>query len=556
MHPRWHLLYVLLNFVARVAFTSAQCTIGYTGPDPSLWCTCNAGYTGRNFIAPYSVTACGRFMALKLTVRSFVSVVNKNNAAVGTLPTYNPSGGPNGKGHVSFNRLASQIISGGAWNCNVLSNGGFTFVAVLRPTTSIVLNNVIFAGGNAADTDYIRVRVQGTSSIQFSFIHGGSTFASIVAAANSLKLNTWVTVVMMYYASNYNTQVYINGALSNLQNNGNQLRNQAMTYTYVANKPGATFWNGDMAGLFVVDELLSLSAATEVATSMSFGVDLTNTQCPSGPTCTECPAGSYKITANNDACTNCPASTTSPIGSTSSVACITASSCDAGYTGPDGGPCAACVAGKYKAATGSAACTNCGPGTYSSTLAATAAAACLACAAGTTSPAASTSSAACIFPPCNPGYTGPDGICSTCVAGTYKVGTGSAACMPCVAGTYSTIPAATAETACLACGGNSDAPIQSSTATACTCNAGYSGAHGGVCTPCAAGTYKVGTGSAACTSCPAFSGMACAPCTLSTLCVCTGYTGEACTACVSASAPASMSVSACVCGPGQYDASA
>ena len=37
-------------------------------------------------------------------------------------------------------------------------------------------------------------------------------------------------------------------------------------------------------------------------------------------------------------------------------------------------------------------------------------------------------------------------------------------------------------------------------------------------------------------------------------CVCTGYTGGTCTGCVSISAPASTSISACVCGPGQYDA--
>ena len=37
-------------------------------------------------------------------------------------------------------------------------------------------------------------------------------------------------------------------------------------------------------------------------------------------------------------------------------------------------------------------------------------------------------------------------------------------------------------------------------------------------------------------------------------CMCTGYTGDVCTACVSASPPASTDASACVCGPGQYDA--
>ena len=38
-------------------------------------------------------------------------------------------------------------------------------------------------------------------------------------------------------------------------------------------------------------------------------------------------------------------------------------------------------------------------------------------------------------------------------------------------------------------------------------------------------------------------------------CICTTYTGDVCTSCMSASPPASTDVSACVCGPGQYDSS-
>jgi hypothetical protein len=71
-----------------------------------------------------------------------------------------------------------------------------------------------------------------------------------------------------------------------------------------------------------------------------------------------------------------------------SVAC----QCDPGYTGPDGGSCAACQAGTYKVETGAAACTSCP--TF------------------TTSPAASTAVAACVNAKCGAGYTGPDGACA------------------------------------------------------------------------------------------------------------------------------------------------
>ena len=291
-----------------------------------------------------------------------------------------------------------------------------------------------------------------------------------------------------------------------------------------------------------------------------------------GSTCTPCSVGKYKDVTGSAACTDCGSGTYSTTNAvTSAAGCLTCPTnsgasctgcsaaagctCNIGYTGPDGGVCSACAAGTYKDITGSVACTDCGAGTYSTTKAAAVATACLACPVGTNSPAVSTSSAACINSACNAGYTGTDGICSTCIAGTYKVGMGSAACTSCVTGTYSTTPAATAETACLSCPVNSNSPSQSSTVTACTCNAGYSGPNGGVCDPCASGTYKDTVGPATCMSCPSFFGDLCMSCVSTAMCVCTVYTGQTCTECVSGSAPASLNSDDCVCGPGQYDES-
>ena len=70
-------------------------------------------------------------------------------------------------------------------------------------------------------------------------------------------------------------------------------------------------------------------------------------------------------------------------GSDSSAECR----CNAGYAGSNGGTCTACVAGKYKTAPGSAACTDCPAGTFSPAAAATASSACSACPALSSSPA-------------------------------------------------------------------------------------------------------------------------------------------------------------------------
>jgi len=56
-----------------------------------------------------------------------------------------------------------------------------------------------------------------------------------------------------------------------------------------------------------------------------------------GDTCQQCPPNTYKDSKGKGTCTSCPAFSSSLIASTSSIACT----CNAGYYGPRGGPCAA-----------------------------------------------------------------------------------------------------------------------------------------------------------------------------------------------------------------------
>jgi hypothetical protein len=150
-------------------------------------------------------------------------------------------------------------------------------------------------------------------------------------------------------------------------------------------------------------------------------------------TCSACEAGKSSA-ANAQECTNCPAYSTSSAGSLCT--------CNAGYTGPDGGACTACVAGKYKSASGSAPC--------------------LLCDTTGTSPVGSDSSSDC---KCNAGYTGPDGgTCTACVAGKYKISTGAAACPNCPADTYQSL---TGQTGCEACPADTNSPEGSDSASDC-----------------------------------------------------------------------------------------
>ena len=206
--------------------------------------------------------------------------------------------------------------------------------------------------------------------------------------------------------------------------------------------------------------------------------------------CTLVPAGNYQDENNQYFYKQCPASSDAPEGSSSLQNCL----CNAGFSGPNGGPCTQCGSGKYKSSAGTDACTDCGIGKYSGTVAATSDTACVACPTSSDAPAGSSS---CI---CNAGFSGSDGgSCTQCVSGKYKDSPGPDACTDCGVGKYSDA-AATSGTTCVACPESSDAPAGSSN---CLCNAGFSGPDGGSCTKCVSGKYKASAGPNACTDCEA-----------------------------------------------------
>ena len=246
--------------------------------------------------------------------------------------------------------------------------------------------------------------------------------------------------------------------------------------------------------------------------------------------CSSCGAGTYSGNGAGS-CTSCPANTNSP----SSSATIYSCTCNAGLTGPDGGVCTSCIAGKYKTSSGSVACTDCVAGKYSATVGSNSASTCQNCPANSNSAA---SSSTCT---CNAGFTGPDGgDCTSCVAGKYKTSSGSVACTDCGVNTYSGTVGATMSSVCLGCPSSSNSAASSSSIAECACNAGFTGPNGGVCTSCIAGKYKTSSGSLSCTDC--LSGTYSQVSGASSVSVCSGclagtYSGvagaSACTSCPS-----------------------
>lgn len=84
-------------------------------------------------------------------------------------------------------------------------------------------------------------------------------------------------------------------------------------------------------------------------------VENTNGQTYLYPPSGWCGPGTYY---SGTACVNCPSDSSSPQESTDISACT----CNAGFTGPDGGTCSACSEDTYKDVTGNSACTPCPSG--------------------------------------------------------------------------------------------------------------------------------------------------------------------------------------------------
>ena len=574
------------------------CPANSTSPAGStsiVSCTCNSGFIKANFISPYSLTACARFVALMTWKPAFASVSTRNSPGIGSteMPTYVAAGGPNGKGHLNFDRTKSQFLDAGSRTFNIQSNGGYTLVTVVRfPSTYTNMDRVFEAWSLTGRREEYLVRSYLSSTqYQMGFIwyDQGTMGPTVYSQAMSTSSNEWLTIVSTYQRSPNKYSLTVNG-VTQTNTDPQVMRDKTVAGMYIGKSKWQTIALGfssnavlsaDIAGLFVVDEYLNTDATAAIADAMRSGVDLTDTTCPRGNTCripiacnagyagpigdpcTECAAGTFAV-ASSTVCTECPQNSTSPVSSTSINACVG----NPGYTGSGAGPFPPCAVGTYKTLAGNQTCTNCGAGMYSTSVAATAAAVCTSCGAGTysvvsatstctncaagkwssmlgvsfdfycvgcapgsTSPGGSSNIGACVA---NAGYTGQGVIIDACTAGKFKAVSGSEACADCATGKYS---ATSAATACQTCPPNTQAPAGSTAMHACVADAGYSGSGLNV-SMCVAGTFKATVGSEACAKCGAGK-------------YTIGYTPHMCFFCTTGSVPNADS-SACIANAGFF----
>jgi hypothetical protein len=200
-------------------------------------------------------------------------------------PVYNPLGGPQGKGHVTFDRSKEQYLDAGPCTWNIETNGGLTIVAVVRFTGSAGSEERIidFASGPNINGIYL-ARYQTSSDLYLEITNAGSS--SVESGNIPIQPDTWLTVVVSYRAeSRASTSQYVvtvNNAVVSTGTASAAVTDRSLSRTYIGKSSfDDAYFNGEIAGVFVVDEYLSTAATSAIADALVRGEDLTSQSCAS-----------------------------------------------------------------------------------------------------------------------------------------------------------------------------------------------------------------------------------------------------------------------------------
>ncbi len=316
--------------------TPCMCNTGFTAPmndtEPMdcRWKQCTVGAVQAMSSRICSEVGGALFLSIGALVStpSFRSLQISSSLGSSPFPTYDPLGGPQGNGHVSFARSQSQYLDAGPRTLNIATNGGLTIVAVVRFTGDPGFwERIIDLGSGPEDNNIILSRMETTSSL-IAQHYGPSTVPRTndfsVTCDGVIVQGTWMTVVLRYNADIRTFVLKVFVTLSTTEGPlcgpvayqaPQAVTDRTSSGTWMGKNhwhdtsAGGDYFNGDIAGVFVVDEYLSAETASAIADDMVEGVvyvtspllflrskDLSKKElCATGP-CVPCAAGTYKRT--------------------------------------------------------------------------------------------------------------------------------------------------------------------------------------------------------------------------------------------------------------------
>jgi hypothetical protein len=200
---------------------------------------------------------------------------------------YNPLGGPQGKGHVTFDRSKKQYLDAGPCTWNIETNGGLTIVAVVRFTGSAGSFERIIDFTSGPGIYLVLGRYDTSSGLFLGITNAGSSDRIVESyksgnIPNTIQPDTWLTVVVRYRASTKEYVVTVNNAAGSTGTASAAVTDRSLSRTYIGKSSfDDAYFNGEIAGVFVVDEYLSTAATSAIADALVRGEDLTSQSCAS-----------------------------------------------------------------------------------------------------------------------------------------------------------------------------------------------------------------------------------------------------------------------------------
>ncbi len=286
------------------ASTACMCNAGFTAPmngTKPMDCRWKQCAVARGEVPNTPFCSNALFINL-VSPPSFRSWQGSSSLGSIPLPAYNPLGGPQSKGHVSFDRAQAQYLDAGPRTLNIATNGGLTIVVVVRFTGTVGSWEHIIDLGSGSPFNNVPNNIHfgrfDLANLAVLEIFNGANQALYVELHEwPFDQGSWLTVVVSYRASTREVTVQVNDKFTAVPA-PEALIDRAVSETYIGKSHyrGDAYFNGDMAGIFVVDEYLSAETASAIADDMVQGVDLFNSElCKTGP-CVQCEAGTYKRT--------------------------------------------------------------------------------------------------------------------------------------------------------------------------------------------------------------------------------------------------------------------
>ena len=199
------------------------------------------------------------------------------------MPTYNQTGGPEGKGHVTFDRLLSQFLDAGPRTLNIATNGGLTIVTVMRFTGDIGnWERILDLGSEVHDNNLLLSREGTSTRLKFDIYNGRDRILD-GSFDNVIVQNTWLTVVARYRVSTRKYLLTVNNADQAGDARGD-VTDRWVSKTYLGRSHlSDDYLNGDISGVFVVDEYLDKETTSAIADAIASEQPVTPPSVPVSP---------------------------------------------------------------------------------------------------------------------------------------------------------------------------------------------------------------------------------------------------------------------------------